>query len=210
MNKFIIDANICLSQDTEAFYNTDYTGYRNRNNPDYINELKNLFRDTPSSVLAHAMEDVENVLLNDLPILDKVFKENDFNDVVACMIPRSKVKTRFSRNQFLLKESVSNAINSTNLFTNGLNYIERTVNTRTTHMRKEVSRFRNDGDFPYCGITLDTCNISNNVKGKNILLIDDVYTKTVNIVEDAIEALYKKGAKNVVFYALAKTVYKGY
>jgi phosphoribosylpyrophosphate synthetase len=64
----------------------------------------------------------------------------------------------------------------------------------------------NDGEKPYPGITKDTCKISDNVRGKDILLIDDLYTKTVNIDEDAIQALLNKGAKSIVFYAVGKTV----
>ena len=68
--------------------------------------------------------------------------------------------------------------------------------------------FNNDGDLPYVGITNATCNISNDVRGKDILLIDDIYTKTVNIDEDAIQALLSKGANSVAFYAIGNTISK--
>jgi predicted amidophosphoribosyltransferase len=55
------------------------------------------------------------------------------------------------------------------------------------------------------GKTKDTCLISNEIIGKDILLIDDIYTKSINIDEDAIQALLDKGAKSVIFYAVAKT-----
>jgi hypothetical protein len=45
--------------------------------------------------------------------------------------------------------------------------------------------------LPYIGITNATCNISDDVIGKDILLIDDIYTKTVNIDEDAIQSLLR-------------------
>ena len=40
--------------------------------------------------------------------------------------------------------------------------------------------------MPYIGITKDTCTISEKVKGKHILLIDDIYTKnpTLNFESD--------------------------
>jgi len=38
------------------------------------------------------------------------------------------------------------------------------------------------------------------------LLIDDIYTKSINIDEDAIQALIDKGAKSIVFYAIGKTL----
>lgn len=70
------------------------------------------------------------------------------------------------------------------------------------------SGYGGDGDMPYVGITKATCKISNEVRGKDILLIDDIYTKGVNIDEDAIQALLDNSAKSVIFYAVAKT-YKG-
>jgi phosphoribosylpyrophosphate synthetase len=70
------------------------------------------------------------------------------------------------------------------------------------------SGYGGDGDMPYVGITKATCKISSDVRGKDILLIDDIYTKGVNIDEDAIQALLDNGAKSVIFYAVAKT-FKG-
>ena len=55
-------------------------------------------------------------------------------------------------------------------------------------------------------MTKDTCSISDDVIGKDILLIDDLYTKTVNIDEDCIQALLDKGARSVIFYSIGKTL----
>ena len=77
------------------------------------------------------------------------------------------------------------------------------MDTRTTH--RDRSGYGGNGPIPYCGITNDTCSISG-VSGHNILLIDDLYTKTVGIDEDAIQALYDNGAAKVLFYAVGKTV----
>ena len=67
----------------------------------------------------------------------------------------------------------------------------------------------NDGPEPYPGISSDTCSFSNNINGKDILLIDDIYTRTVNIDEDVIQSLINLGANTVSFYAIGKTVYNG-
>ena len=68
-------------------------------------------------------------------------------------------------------------------------------------------RAQNDGgDMPYPGITKKTCDISEEVKGRDILLIDDLYTRTVNIDEDAIQALLDNGAESVVFYSIGYTM----
>ena len=58
--------------------------------------------------------------------------------------------------------------------------------------------YAGDGDMPHPGITKNTCNISSEVKGKDILLIDDIYTSRVYIDEDAIQALFDNGAKTAI------------
>lgn len=212
MEKFIIEANDCLLTRTLGFYHTDYFGYGMANNPNYINDLKNIFGYESNLKLKTAMNTVRSILQEELSLLHQIFQNNNLeNNLVACMIPRSKTNARFGKNQLLLKEAVRQAVQETGFFVDGLDYIRRQKNTCTTHMAKSNSaKYNNDGDMPYKGITLDTCYFSPQIQGKNILLIDDVYTCTVDIVEDAIEALYDKGAKNVVFYALAKTVFRGY
>ena len=60
--------------------------------------------------------------------------------------------------------------------------------------------------MPYPGITEDTCYIDeNNVKGKDIILIDDIYTLGANIDEDGLQALLNSGANKIIFYAIAYT-----
>lgn len=75
--------------------------------------------------------------------------------------------------------------------------------------KQATEEHSNNGSEPYRGISLATCRFSENIRGKNILLIDDIYTKTVNIDEDMIQALLDCGANKVYFYAVAKTLYKG-
>lgn len=87
---------------------------------------------------------------------------------------------------------------------NGTDFITRHTNTRTTHLDR--SGYGGEGPMPYPGIAADTCHISPDVVGKDILLIDDIYTRTVNIDEDMIQALLDAGARSVRFYAVAKTL----
>ena len=75
--------------------------------------------------------------------------------------------------------------------------------------KQATEEHSNNGSEPYRVIILATCRFSENIRGKNILLIDDIYTKTVNIDEDMIQALLDCGANKVYFYAVAKTLYKG-
>jgi len=84
----------------------------------------------------------------------------------------------------------------------------RHTNTRTTHLRKPIPNYNNDGPDPYPRITRDTCDISTEVLDKSILLIDDVYTPGVNVDEDTINALLDAGVRSVTFYAVGYTVPK--
>lgn len=64
--------------------------------------------------------------------------------------------------------------------------------------------------MPYIGITKDTCTISDEVRDKHILLIDDIYTKDVNVDEDAIQCLLDHGAKDVTFFSIARTDHRSF
>lgn len=70
----------------------------------------------------------------------------------------------------------------------------------------DKSGYGGNGNLPYPGITKETCTISDKIKNKDILLIDDLYTAKVNIDEDAIQTLLDKGANSVIFYSLGKTI----
>lgn len=212
MKNFIINTNGFLATKTRGFYHTEYTGFGQPNNPAYINTLKNLFGSESRFNLNTAVNELSNVLASDLPRLHGELQSTlqGNSNIVVCTIPRSKGASRFSKNQLLFKSTVRNVVNSNKLFVDGLDYINRVKNTRTTHLTSETTSFINDGRRPYKGITLNTCTISQEVVGKDILLIDDVYTWDRNIVEDAIQALYTIGAKNIVFYAIGKSIQKFY
>ena len=192
-----------------AFYNSDYLSGNNERREtigtveNIITTLKNQFLEKSEDVLSQAENNLVEILKSDLPqILQKIQKEN----LTVCVIPRSKALTSYTPNQLIFKKAVSIAVKNLKDFSDGTDYIVRHTNTRTTHLDR--SGYGGDGDLPYPGITKKTCTISNDVKGKDILLIDDLYTETVNIDEDAIQALLDNGAKSVVFYSLGKTAPK--
>ena len=188
-------------QSIQALHHTDYVGYRRPANPDYINTLKNTFNSSPTSTLNGAVQELRAILLVDLP---QILQTLQLNSLTVCVIPRAK--TNYQPNQLLFKTTIRNVVKQLNGFYDGTDYIIRHTNTRTTHLPVKMSSYNNDGSTPYPGITRATCNISNNVRGKNILLIDDIYTRTVNIDEDAIQAILDNGARSVVFYSIGKTV----
>ena len=206
MTPFIIAQNQYLSQNIRAFYHTDFGGIQLPNNPNYLYKLKNDPHHNWSDYrLLEAQQDFLRVLLLDLP---EILLHINKNPLTVCVVPRAKAENTYNPNQLLFKANVRNAVNLLgNNIIDGTNYIERHTNTKTTHIRQAIEGYINDGSIPYVGITNATCLISNDVIDKDILLIDDIYTRTVNIDEDAIQSLLDKGANSVSFYAIGKTVY---
>ena len=203
MQNFIIQANDFLKQDIQAFYHADYIGHRRPGNPNYINTLKNTYNNFPNNILTNAIRELRDVLLEDLP---QILRAVEPTSLTICVIPRAK--TNYQPNQLLFKTTIRDILNELDSFIDGTDYIIRHTNTRTTHLPPNTPDYNNDGNMPYPEITKQTCNISNEVRGKNILLIDDLYTRTINIDEDAIQALLDNGARSVIFYAVGETVHR--
>ncbi len=199
MYEFEILVNDYLEKKTRGFYHTVYTGMGNPGNPDYINSLKNTYNSFTVHKLNSATQELENVLLEDLP---QILQSLRLDTLTVCVVPRAKAETNYQPNQLLLKTTILNVVNQINGLIDGTDYITRHTNTKTTHLRENTPNYNNDGERPYPGITIDTCNISRDLNQKNILLIDDLYTKSVNIDEDAIQALLNCGANSVTFYTV--------
>jgi hypothetical protein len=201
MMPFQVQANNYLCRNTNAFYHVRYTGMENLGNPNYLNDLKNTFNSFSEPKLQSAVQDLRIVLQEDLP---QIFQSLDFDVITVCVVPRAKAEDAYHANQQLFRTTVQAVIGQVNGFVDGTSYLRRHTNTKTTHLRNPIPNYTNDGQEPYPGITEKTCEISPNVRGKNILLIDDIYTPDVNIDEDAINALLKAGAHTVTFYAVGK------
>ncbi len=194
---------IFLRQPIDAFYHADYTGggqWRVQGTVEnIIVTLKNDINPTPATVLQNSSQLLANILLADLRLIPQQIGKNNLS---ICIIPRAKVN--YNPNQLLFKATVSDVANRLNGFNNGINHIVRHTDTITTHRNR--AGYGGNGNLPYPGITKATCTISNEVRRKDILLIDDLYTNSVNIDEDAIQALLDKGANSVTFYSIGKTV----
>lgn len=205
MTPFTIKKNNYLKQDIQGFYHRPFGGIDLPNNPNFLYKLKNdPHHNWTIDHLRKAITDFTRILIDDLP---KIQKHLGISPLTICVVPRSKADKTYHPNQLLFKATVKKVVNILD-FIDGTEYIIRHKNTKTTHLKKPMKNFNNDGDLPYIGITNSTCNISTDVNGKDILLIDDIYTKTVNIDEDAIQALLSKGAKSVAFYAIGNTLLK--
>jgi len=206
MTPFTITRNNYLNQNIQGFYHTDFGGVDLPNNPNYLYKLKNdPHHNWTQYRLNEAQQLLLGVLLNDLP---EISNQVDTTPLTVCVVPRAKADNTYRPNQLLFRQTVKTAVQRLgNEFIDGTHIIVRHTNTKTTHLRRPMEGFINDGSQPYPGISLATCNISNEIQGRSVLLIDDIYTKTVNIDEDMIQALISRGANSVVFYAIGKTVF---
>ncbi len=211
MNSFTISKDKdYLKQDIQAYYNAKYTTMGEEGNPDYLNDLKNTYGKPDSNdnkdwvkkeqkKLDDAVGKLKTVLIKDLPVVLKKVKKDSLS---VCVVPRSKSESSYKDNQKLFKSTVQSVVEELDKFEDASNYIVRTSNTKTTHLGDNTPGYTNDGKMPYVGITKKTCTLDKNIKDKDILLIDDIYTAGVNIDEDAIQALIDKGAKSVTFYVV--------
>lgn len=210
MQPFTIYENDYLSKPITAYFNRFYTGYKLPNNPDFINVLKNNFNNELKNNLLEAQKEVENILYKDIPL---IMKYNNWNECVLVSVPRAKAKETYFESQLLFITAISNAANIISNVIDGTDAIIRHTNTKTTHLRSDVGRISiagsvqgNDGSSPYPGITKDTCNIDKKyIQNKNVILIDDVYTKSINIDEDCLQTLLELNPKELIFYSIAYT-----
>lgn len=193
-----------LKQDTNSFYHADYNSGGSWQIPNSIENLIWTFKndvDPFPERLPNVQQQLSAILRQDLP---QIIRQIGKNNLTVCVVPRSKAEDYYRADQLLFRRVISNVADELPNFQNGTNYIVRHTNTRTTHLDKNGEG--GDGNLPYPGITKNTCTISEQINGKDILLIDDLYTKSVNIDEDAIQALLDNGAKSVTFYSIGKTV----
>ena len=217
MEEYIIYAdNYYLKKNTKAYYTLDYYGGKYSEDTEFIRIFKNTYDDKQIEELNNAKTRAERILR---PALQEIMKREKFDICTVVAVPRSKAFNTYLPRQLYLIDAIGNAAQSFNNVIDGTKYIERHANTKTTHIRsREVGRMTaqgyivfgenaNDGPEPYPGITQDTCNINSAyIKGQTIILVDDIYTENCHVDEDCIQALYNVGAKEVVFYSLAKTV----
>lgn len=169
----------------------------------YINVLKNDDLGRSQAELDAAVNTLKNILREDIPVLHKLLGGDE---LVVVPIPRSKALRSYHPSQLLLVNSIRDIASelSTSLnVVDGGDYLIRHTDTPTTHL----GQTDDDGNKTRPGITKNTCSISSDVQGKNILLVDDIYTAFVNIDEDAIQALYDAGARKVTLYTLGKTTH---
>ena len=199
LNEFQISPNEYLKKPIRGFYHADYHGggfpYPAGSIENIICTLKNDINLHPASTLDDVKAALAKILYKDILVIYS--KLNITSPLTVMVVPRAKKWNHYRSDQLFFNEAVLYAVYGLNC-DYGLNYdyklcgspldeygdgthsgITRHTNTKTTHRTR--SGHGGDGKLPYPGITKDTCDISPDVRGKNILLIDDLYTKTVNI-----------------------------
>ncbi len=199
MKKFYVGENKYLGKKVLAFYNCDYVGYQKQGNPDFINHLKNMTNQYNELDLVDDFVQVSERFVGDM---ESIFNKNDFNKFTVFVMPRSKTENKYKQSQLMFKKAISSCVNKLG-FIDGTNAITRVKDTKTTHNWRLKN---NTGDSPYRGITKDTCRVDKSkILDKDIILVDDIYTEGVNVIEDCITYLFELGAKSVILYVTAKT-----
>ena len=166
MEEFVISANNCLRHNTKAFTHSDYHGSGNwkiqGTVENMICTIKNHPDPYPQSVLNNATMRLSAILAEELP---QILQATGLQNLRVCVIPRSKREDYFEDNQKLFRATIQQTIRTLNGFEDGIYDIIRHTNTATTHLSR--SGRGGEGPMPYCGITKDTCTISNNVYGRD-------------------------------------------
>jgi len=201
-----MEANQFLSRNVFGYFHADFHGASHPENPNFLYKFKNdPHHNWSQQQIRYAINDLNRVIGIDFP---EIIKQVKVSTLTVCVVPRAKAESFYRPDQLLFKATVGAYARSTPGFADGTNFIIRHTNTRTTHLRRPVEGFENDGEMPYPGIASDTCNFSGQIKWRDILLVDDIYTKTVNIDEDMVQALFDNEARSVVFYAIGNTARK--
>jgi hypothetical protein len=184
MNQFFIKRiDGYLNEDIQAFYHTAYVK-KNHLDTYYLNDLKNQFNNFNKSKLDNASQCLKSVLSADLP---QIFQKLSIKPLTVCVVPRARREDSYGPDQLLFKSTVRSVVTLLNNgFCDGTDYIIRHRDTETTHLRSACKKYHrckryNEGTIKvHPGFTIETCTISDDVKGRDILLIDDIYTKEAN------------------------------
>lgn len=201
MYEFEIRSNEYLKNSMTGYYDRDMESYKKSGILTPMHILKNLKRDISEQKLLAAKDKMKSAIKR---FLARFTFSGDNDKIYVCVVPRSKAG--FTEKQLYFKKAVQESVEEINLpnhILDGTDFIIRVKSTRTTHIRRE---FDSVGIEPYPGIAKDTCRFHFSIKGKQILLIDDIYTIGCNVDEDFIQTLYNLGASKVFFYAVGRTV----
>ena len=175
-----------LDRDVDLYFHAHYYGFSSTENTiKYINYLKN-DRRTFDDRIATSEEKAAMILAVDLSEL-----VNLYGPLTVCGIPRSKREDVYPSEKMGLKRAIRKAIAMNQLLSDGMDYIVRHTNTLCTH--RSYWGYGGDGEGPRPGLIRDTCHLSSEIAGKNIVLVDDIYTADVGIDEDGVQVCLMLG-----------------
>lgn len=187
------------------FHDWYYTYEDPRTKINYVVTLKNDLLKRTHSEIHFAMHRLLPVLVEDFA---QIAKESADRKLTVCGVPRSKAECSYDRWQTGLKRTIRKAVSQNPDLVDGLDFIVRETDTCTTHLMKRA-RHGGSGEMPRPGLIRDTCRLSSDIHGRDILLVDDIYTPGVGIDEDALQTLLDAGARSVVFYSVGYTYQHG-
>ena len=201
-----------LKRNSVCFYVLDYLRFDDPDNPQFILDLKNTFGNESPETLNAARETARDILVRWVP---EVMRRMNMQACTMVCVPRAKAFDTYLDTQMYLLKAVSEAarVLAGHGVTDGAGAVRRVVSTRTTHLPERTERITavgdresNSRDMPYPGITRRTCEIDAGlICGREILLVDDIYTGGVYIDEDCIQALFDAGAARVILFTLSCT-----
>ncbi|MBO4288119.1 MAG: amidophosphoribosyltransferase [Kiritimatiellae bacterium] len=198
-----IGKDVFLSREVDLYFHDLYHGFGSpKNTLAYVNYLKNDLRYYDAQV-SQSEDKAAMVLAADLEKLVGLY-----GPLTVCGVPRSKREDTYPFEKTGLKRAIRKAIAMNVDLSDGLDYVVRYTNTLCTH--RSYWGHGGDGEGPRPGLLRDTCHLSSDIAGKDIVLVDDIYTANVGIDEDAVQALLDAGAKSVVLYAFGCTARHGY
>lgn len=181
------------------FHDWYYTRKDPRNTMLFLTNLKN---DIPPyhtpNVIRESEAELAQLLRQDFAYIVSVH-----GAMTVCGVPRSKRESSYPFSQMGLKRTIRSVAIETPSLEDGMDYIIRNTDTVCTHRAR--SGHGGAGEMPRPGLLKDTCFMSSGIAGKDILLVDDIYTPGVGIDEDAIQAVLDCGANSVIFYAVGYT-----
>ena len=185
-----------LHQEVVGYFHDWYYGMHDpRNSIKFINYLKNDLGNVSTELLTKSEGALTQVLVGD-------FSEivSRHGSLTVCGVPRSKKESSYSFSKMGLKRAIRAAAQNTMNMVDGMDYIVRHTDTICTHRVRWG--YGGQGERPRQGLLHDTCFLSSAIAGK---LVDDIYTPSVGIDEDAIQAVLDYGARSVIFYAVGYT-----
>lgn len=194
-----------LKHSVVGYFHDWYYAYDDpRTRINYVVTLKNDFQRRSHGEICSSMRQLLSVLSDDFA---QIVRANADRELTVCGVPRSKAEHSYDRWQTGLKRTIRQAALQNLDLADGMDFIVRETTTRTTHLGR--SGHGGDGELPRPGLLRDTCRLSPDIRGRDILLVDDIYTQGVGIDEDALQALLDAGARSVIFYAVGCTYKHG-